>query len=126
MIANNIKNKLNGLALVGTAKAAASDYKTLFSSKTICKPERANADNLGSISCTVANVTALIFDIAGILAFIMIIYASIIYLTSYGEESRVEMAKKTLIWSVVGVIVIILAKSMLSIIYNTVSTGSIN
>ena len=120
---------MNGMVLVGTTKAMnvtnLSGYKTLFGGNTVCKPEGEKyANNLESITCTVGNAIKLIFDIAGVLAFIMILYASIIYLTSYGEESRVEMAKKTLIWSVVGVIVIILAKSVLLIIANAVTNGT--
>jgi hypothetical protein len=106
--------------LVGVAHAKSlSEYTNIFS--VICKPDGDKANNLESVTCTVTNAINLIFDIAGIIAFIMILYSSIIYLTSYGEESRIEMAKKTLIWSVVGVIVILLAKSVLIIITKSIS-----
>ena len=76
-----------------------------------------NAD-LNSITDTIGNVTQLALDLAGIVAFIMILYASIVYLTSYGDESRAEIAKKTLIWSVIGLAVIVFSKTILLIVYN--------
>lgn len=119
MIREKISKFASFFPLVGVAHAKSlSEYTNIFS--VICKPAP-DADDLSSITCTVTNAINLIFDIAGIIAFIMIIYSSIIYLTSYGEESRIEMAKKTLIWSVVGVIVILLAKSVLIIITKSIS-----
>lgn len=120
MVYNKISKFASFLPLVATVHAKKiSEYVNIFS--VVCKPEGARANNLESITCTVKNATGLIFDIAGVLAFIMILYSSIIYLTSYGEESRIEMAKKTLIWSVVGVIVILLAKGALVMLTKAVT-----
>lgn len=83
-------------------------------------PGKGCNENLEGIICILEGVINIILDLAGIVAFIMILYASIIYLTSYGEESRAELAKKTLIWSVIGVIVIVLSKAILFMIQNLI------
>ena len=83
-------------------------------------PGKGCNENLEGIVCILEGVINIILDLAGIVAFIMILYASIIYLTSYGEESRAELAKKTLIWSVIGVIVIVLSKAILFMIQNLI------
>ena len=75
-------------------------------------------DDLKSIVCMVDKVIDWALDIGAVVAFIMILYASIIYLTSYGEESKVELAKKTLIWSFVGVAVIGVAAGIMKIVEN--------
>jgi len=101
--------------LVEKAHAASLTDKlndlTLF--KIVCK-----RDDLTAVSCTIERVISWIFTISGLLVFAMVIYSAIIYLTSYGEESKIELAKKTLTWSVIGVIVIILARSVIQIIGN--------
>jgi len=74
--------------------------------------------DLGVILCIIERVINFLLALGGALTFIMIIYTAIIYLTSYGDESKIEMAKKTLIWSVIGVIVIILSRVILKIISN--------
>lgn len=77
---------------------------------------------LDQVCCGVNSFVGLIItlalDAAGIVAFIMIIYASITYLTAYGEESKAETAKKTLLWSIVGLVVIVFSRVIMMIIYN--------
>lgn len=74
--------------------------------------------SLDSVGTFITNVTSYALDIAGVIAFIMILYASIMYLTSYGEESKAEIAKKTLMWSIIGILAVIFAKSVIMIVYN--------
>jgi len=58
------------------------------------------------------NIIAIALDLAGVVGFIMILYASILYVTSFGDESKAETAKKTLIWSIVGTAVVAFARLM--------------
>jgi len=100
----NIKERLNNF-----------NIKKLLDS---CKSKK----DLDGILCLVDKVILWLLDIGAVISFIMILYASIIYLTSYGEESKAETAKKTLIWSVIGVIVIGVAWSIMKVveyIFNT-------
>lgn len=46
---------------------------------------------------------------AAIVGFVMIIWASILYVTSVGDENKAETAKKTLIWSIAGTFIVSLA-----------------
>ena len=72
--------------------------------------------DLGGILCIVEAVISWLLDISMVISFIMILYSAAIYLTSFGEESKAELAKKTLLWSVIGVIVILAAKAIMLII----------
>lgn len=74
--------------------------------------------NLSTINESIKKVIQYALDAAGVVALIMILYATIIYLTAYGEESKAELAKKTLVWSVIGLIVIIFSQTIILIIYN--------
>lgn len=52
--------------------------------------------------------------IVGILCIIMIIYGGIRYTTSNGDKGRVESAKNTILYAVVGLIIAILAFALVS------------
>ena len=81
-------------------------------------------DNLDGIVCLAETTTSWLLDIGAVISFIMILYASIVYLTSFGDESKAELAKKTLVWSFVGVIVISLAMTIMWLIRNTIENPS--
>lgn len=76
--------------------------------------------SLSTVNESIKKVIQYALDAAGVVALIMILYASIIYLTAYGEESKAELAKKTLVWSVIGLIVIIFSQAIILIIYNQI------
>jgi len=44
-----------------------------------------------------------------------ILYASFLYMTSFGDDSKAESAKKTLIWAVIGLAFIISVNTLLSV-----------
>ena len=66
-----------------------------------------------------SDITAIIQDILGwvagivmVIAMIMLLYAAILYLTAGGAEDRVKRAKNYLIYAIVGVAVALLAYSV--------------
>ena len=52
---------------------------------------------------------------AEVVAVFFIMYASFLYLTSYGDESKAESAKKTLIWAIIGLAIVIAANYLLAV-----------
>ena len=52
--------------------------------------------------------------IVGILAVVMIIYAGIRYTTAHGDKGQVESAKNTLMYSIVGLVVAIIAYALVN------------
>ena len=61
---------------------------------------------------------------AGSVAVIFIIIGGFRYLTSAGNEEAAESGKKTLITSVVGLVIIVLAATIVRIVATTLGTGS--
>jgi hypothetical protein len=66
--------------------------------------------NFQTIMDGINSIIAIALDLAGVVGFIMILYASVLYVMSFGDESKAETAKKTLLWSIVGTVVIALAR----------------
>ncbi|TSC93659.1 MAG: Uncharacterized protein Athens101428_590 [Candidatus Berkelbacteria bacterium Athens1014_28] len=51
---------------------------------------------------------------AEVVAFFMILWASYLYMTSFGEDAKAESAKKTLIWAVIGLAVVLSANVIIN------------
>lgn len=71
--------------------------------------------DLPDIITTIINV---MLFIAGALAVIMIIYGGIRYITAHGDEKQVKVAKDTIVYSVTGLIIAILAYALVTFIFD--------
>ncbi len=60
--------------------------------------------------------------IVGLLAVIMIIYAGIRFVTAHGDEKQVTGARQTIIYSVVGLIVAIVAYALVNWVFTQFKT----
>ena len=58
-----------------------------------------------NVSQLVLNVLNFLLQIFGLVAIISLVVSGIIYLTAYGDEDRVKIAKKSTAYSIVGITV---------------------
>ncbi len=58
--------------------------------------------------------TNFLLPIAAVIAVLAIVWAGILYITSFGDDGRVETAKKIIIWVFVGIIVIAAAYAIVN------------
>lgn len=80
----------------------------------VCKGKDDKVDGLAK------TITNLMFYFVGILAVIMIIAGGIRYVISTGDSSKVKAAKDTIMYSVVGLIVALLAWTIVSYVISKV------
>lgn len=73
-----------------------------------------DADTGSDLPTIVGNVVNVMLFIVGILAVIMIIFSGIRYITAHGDKNQVEGAKNTLIYSIVGLVVAIIAYALVN------------
>lgn len=86
---------------------------------------------LGSIGGTEANIETVMnfivriidiaLNLAVVVGVIMILYSAFLYVSSFGEESKAETAKKTLLWSVIGTVVVFLARTLVNAVNSYLS-----
>lgn len=62
------------------------------------------------VSRTVGRVTNLVTYIAGIIAVITIMIGGFLYLTSNGDASKANEAKNVILFSIVGIVVVVIAR----------------
>lgn len=85
----------------------------------VCQ-DKGNGDPLtgsGGALLTIANIVAYI---GGAAAIIIIIISAINYITSGGDAEKISGAKRTLIGAVVGLVVIALAKSLITYVVSRI------
>lgn len=73
--------------------------------------------NLDSVNLLIYRILEYAFNFAGIVAFVMVLWAGRMFLNSYGSDEAAAMGKKTLTWALVGLCVIILSKALVGWIY---------
>lgn len=64
-----------------------------------------------------------LLDLAGIAAVIMVLYSAFLYVTSFGDETKAQTAKKTLIWSIAGLAIVALTLTIEYFLAKTLSVS---
>lgn len=70
----------------------------------------------GSVTDGFVEIANQAFIWAGVLAILMIIWGAIQYSTSAGDPGKIQKSKKTIINSVIGVVIVILAASIVNLV----------
>lgn len=123
-----------GLAVTLTATAFATspaDYvcegannaasgSTTAGSDTSCASSNAGGVDINKVANEIVNVFSVI---VGATAIIMIIYGGFRYITSGGDSGRVGTAKNTLIYAIVGLIIVALAQVIVHYVLNKAATS---
>ena len=79
-----------------------------------------NATGLSGIASKIVSIFSII---VGIVAVIMIIYGGFRYITSGGDSSKVGNAKNSLVYAIVGLIIVALAQLIVHYVLNTANTA---
>jgi hypothetical protein len=107
-------NITTGLCSGVNDAAGAGDQNSCFNTDT------SGTDSLKTIATKIINVFSVI---VGIVAVVMIIYGGFRYITSGGDSGRVGNAKNTLIYAIVGLIIVALSQFLVHFVLTTTSTS---
>lgn len=101
-----------GLGMATVSAAPASNFGALSSSKTeVCKGAGLTSCDGGSdVNKVLTSVINILSAIIGVVAVIMIILSGLKYITSGGDGQKVASAKNTLVYSLVGLVIVALAQ----------------
>ena len=84
-----------------------------------------DADDVeGRVNNLITQIINIFSVIVGIIAVIMIIYGGLKYITSGGDSSRVTSARQTLIYALIGLIIVALAQFLVRFVLSKVSEVS--
>jgi cytochrome bd-type quinol oxidase subunit 2 len=83
-----------------------------------CSSTSSGTDKANSIITTVINIFSIV---VGVVAVIMIILGGFRYITSGGDSSNVQSAKNTIIYALIGLVVVALAQFIVQFVLNKVT-----
>lgn len=87
-------------------------------------PEIGGNPNETSIRTTILTVLNTILTFLALFAVVMIVVAGIRYIFSGGEQEATDKAKKTIIYAVVGLLVVLLASAIVSFVVGVIDGSS--
>lgn len=103
---------------IGTAINTGINSATGSNSGGGCGSGANLTSGVGSIAKTVVNLFSVV---VGVISVIMIIYAGFRYVTSGGDSNNVSGAKNTLIYAIVGLVIVAISQLIVHYVLNTAS-----
>ena len=86
-----------------------------------CDDTTDGTDKINSMITTIVNIFSLV---VGVVAVIMIIVGGFRYITSGGDSNNVSGAKNTIIYAIIGLVIVALAQLIVKFVLNKVTTNS--
>ena len=128
MIKKSINNLLVAMSLLGSMLAPLAPITVSAQTVTdVCEGVALTGGDCGTdeqtqseISDIVQTVVNILSVIVGVVAVIMIIIAGLKYITSSGDSNNVTSAKNTILYAIIGLIVVALAQVIVRFVLNAV------
>jgi len=107
--ANNCNSSITQSVSTGASAAAGSG------SNVDCSPVGTSGNVIGDTANKIVNIFSII---VGAVAVIMIIYGGFRYITSGGSSERIGGAKNTLIYAIIGLVIVAVAQLIVHFVLN--------
>ena len=79
--------------------------------------------NTNGLPTVIQNILSIVIGVCGLVAVAYIIVGGYNYMTSSGDSAKIEKAKKTILYAVIGLIVCALAFIIVNFVINTVKSA---
>jgi len=76
------------------------------------------------IETTILNITNYVLGIISLIAVLIIIYGGILYLTSMGNADQIAKAKSTIVYGIVGLVIVGLAYAIAALVPALIGGGT--
>jgi hypothetical protein len=87
---------------------------------SVCQDRNVSSNPISGTSGIVVRVTQFIALATGVVAVIMIIISGVRFITSSGDPQTVNAAKNTILYAVIGIVIVILAQAIVLFVVNYV------
>jgi len=77
--------------------------------------------SIQDINTFVGNVLQLALSVAGLVAVVYVLIGAFYYHTAYGSEEKANKGKSTLLWAIIGLVVIAAAKLIIYAIWHFIT-----
>lgn len=94
---------------IGRALADVTDVKLTLTGDVI-------GTDTGNYGRLIVNVINLVFAFLAVMAFVGIVYSGVMMITAGGDATKFATGKKNLIWSIIGIVVVVLSYYILKFV----------
>lgn len=81
---------------------------------------------LNCVPVVITSVTNALFSLAAVTAVFFIVFSGIKFLTSGGDPVKVEQARRTITFAIIGLILVLMSFFIIKLISNVLNTDCIN
>lgn len=126
MIKNFKRVLITGLSVallmsnLGPATASASIAGNKIKDGVNTAAGKDNADKPDSLTNLIAKIVNILSVVTGAVAVIMLIYGGFRYVTSAGNDAGVQAAKNTILYAIIGLIIVALAQLIVKFVLNNI------
>ena len=106
------------VAFAPSAIAADDDIDVIGDPDTTFTNPLGETDTIGKV---LVNIIRWLLGITGALALLAIIWSGIQFIISIGNEQQLQRAKKSLMWAIIGLVVIFLAFVIVELIFTSLT-----
>ncbi len=106
------------LSFSGSTTRQAGESEEAFKKRT-CQ-----ADQSGDVNNLISDIVNILSVIVGIVAVIMIIVGGFKYITSGGDSNKVSSAKNTILYAIIGLIIVALAQFIVRFVLSKAKTAT--
>jgi len=82
--------------------------------------------NWSSVTALLTNALQIALTVAGGVAAIYLLIGAIQYFTAYGDEAKAGAAKKTILYTIIGIVIIVIAKIVINWVWTFVTGEPLN
>lgn len=77
-------------------------------------PSLQPANRSFTLSAAITNLLNIALWAAGLIAFVFLVYGGILFVTAQGDAAKVKTARDTILYAIIGVVIIVLALAILN------------
>lgn len=110
------KNPFLKKVIVSCAMLSVSVNEVWAADSTFPSTNITNPLSSDDFTTLITNFLQWLLGIAGGLALLMIIYGGVLYITSIGDQQKMETGKKVVTWTLFGLIIILASWSIIKVI----------
>ena len=109
-----------GLALVPVGLYASTVTNQICSGAGVSTDPHSTDCTNTALNGSVGHITSTLLTVAGAIAVIIIIIGGISYVTSTGDSSRIKLAKDTILYAIIGLVVITIAYAVVHFVIGSI------
>jgi hypothetical protein len=112
---------LTGFSIIAPVPALATAQEEVLKGACVTDPTSCNEDAGSKIENLIGSVINILSWIVGIIAVIMIIIGGLRYITSGGDSANVTAAKNTILYAVIGLVIVAFAQLIVRFVIKKVA-----